>query len=162
MSKPQASFSVIEEIKSSIVLTLIVALVAGYLLYGEQQKRKIPADFDSIETNIAKTKMKIKDLIEGEDLPSLERSLKEVQVLAEGFGVRVELESHEKHRNKNLKRRIGNLEYSKSQRWSGRINGNTKDVLVFIKMSQQLVPIEFKDLNVAKSNTQAEFTIVGS
>ncbi len=162
MSDSVTSINIKEEIKSSFLLVLVVSLVLGYLVFNEQQKRKIPSDFDSIEQNIVKTQKKIKELIEGEELPVLTRSLQEIQVLAEGFGVAVKLGDYKKFRRSNAKGRIGDLEYAKSLRWSGEITGATKDVLVFTKMSQQLVPIEFETLSISANSAKATFTIVGS
>lgn len=162
MSKSIAAINFKEEVKSSLWLVLLVTIVLGYLIYGEQKKRRIPADFDTIETNIQKTQEKIVELIEGENLPDLERSLKEIQILAQGFGVNLKLDTHKKFREEQQKRKIGDLEYARSHHWSGEINGDTKDVLVFSRMSQQLVPLEFNSLTINQNTANAKFTIVGS
>ncbi|THB69338.1 MAG: hypothetical protein D6B28_11640 [Gammaproteobacteria bacterium] len=162
MSKTVASINFAEEVKSSFLLIVVVSLVLGYLIFNEQKKRRIPSDYDTIEQNIVKTKQKIKELIEGEELPDLTRSLQEIQVLAEGFGVAVKLGDYKQFRKSHQKGRIGDLEYAKSLRWTGEINGATRDVLVFAKMSQQLVPIEFDSLKISGHSAQATFTIVGS
>lgn len=162
MSRSVVAINFKEEVKSSLWLVLLVSIVLGYLIYGEQQKRRIPADFDTIEVNIKNTQEKIVELIEGENLPDLERSLKEIQILAQGFGVNLKLDGHKKFREEQKKRKIGDLEYARSHHWSGEISGGTKDVLVFSRMSQQLVPLEFNSLTINQNTASAKFTIVGS
>ncbi len=162
MSNSIGAINFKEEVKSSLWLVLLVVLVFGYLVYAEQQKRRVPADFDTIGSNIQSTQKKIVELIEGENLPDLERSLKEVQVLAEGFGIRIQLEGHKKYLEEQKRRNIGDLEYARSHRWSGGIDGNAREVLIFARMSQQLVPIEFNSLRISGNTANAKFTIVGS
>ncbi len=162
MTKSVVAINFKDEIKSSLWLVILVTIVLGYLIYGEQKKRIIPADFELIETNVQRTQQKIIELIEGENLPELVRSLKEIQVLADGFGVTIKLDDYKKYRKEQKRRKIGDLEYARSHRWSGKIHGNTKDVLVFARMSQQLVPLEFDSITINKNNANAKFTIVGS
>ncbi len=162
MSKLSASVNFKEEVRSSLWLVILVCIVLGYLIYGEQKKRRIPVDFDTIEQNIITTEKKIVGLINGEDLPELVRSLNEIQVLAKGFGVNVKLDDYKMHRKETARGKIGDLEYARSQRWSGEITGKTKDVLVFARMSQQLVPIEFNSLRINGGGANAIFSIVGS
>lgn len=162
MSKSVSTINWLEEIKSSIWLVLVVSLVLAYLIYGEQKKRRIPSDFDTVEAKIEKTQNKIKKLIEGENLPDLVTSLKEIQILAQSFGVNLKLDSHKKFRKERSRRKIGDLEYARSHHWSGKVSGNKTDILVFTRMAQQLVPIEFNTLSVHSDSANAKFTIVGS